>query len=235
MDRLWQDEVSDMIWDHFSWDEVVPVKTHIGMKRVKTGITGKTDPAIIPLVTEMVTKSTGKAEFDDCPITPAELGALVTGGTAALQAEVAARENLTLKKTQRRNKFQEVREGVAQFADFARSLYKGDEALLQGVGLNVVVPLPDPGPLPPTFKLRAQAGLVGGTMSVSWPMVIGRDFYTLEHALADGGPWTEAYRGKIGRTLLDGLTPGAEYHFRVRAWNSSGPGAWSDVAKKRPN
>src|SRR4051812_26647512 len=92
MYRLWKDNVSDMLWDHFSWDEVVPLSTEIkNMKRVKTGLSGKNDAAVIPLVSNMVTGATGKAEFDDCPVAVADLGALVTAGTAALSAESMAR------------------------------------------------------------------------------------------------------------------------------------------------
>jgi hypothetical protein len=234
MYRLWQDIVSDMHWDQFSWDEVVPVQIHHHkMKKVKTGITGKSDPAIVPLVNNMVTGATGKTEFDDCPITPAALGALVTAGTAALQAEVTARETLALKVTQRRNKFAEIREGVAQFADFARSYYKGDKASLQAVGLDVVEPLGLAGVLPAPASIRSRQGMLEGTIDVSWPFVVGRDFYTVECAPSASGPWTETYRGKAGRTTCTGLTSGAEYFFRVRAWNANGPGAWSDITKKR--
>jgi len=233
MYRLWQDNVSDMIWDHFSWDEVAPDNTEVRMKRVKTGISGKSDPAIIPLVTNMVTGATGKAEFDDCPITIAALGTLVTAGTAALQAEVTARETLALKVTQRRNKFDEIREGVSQFADFARSFYKGDKAQLQAVGLDVVEPLGLLGILPAPANLRSKQGMLDGTIDLSWPLVVGRDFYTVECAQSAAGPWSEAYRGKTGKTTCTGLTSGAEYFFRARAWNSSGPGTWSDITKKR--
>src|SRR6185503_13714162 len=120
MYRLWKDIVTDMVWDQFSWDEVVPVSRKVNrMKRVKTGLGGKSDPQIIPLVTNMVTGATGKPEFDDCPIAITDLAALVAGGTAALNAESMARETLALKVTERKNKFLEIREGVAQFADFA--------------------------------------------------------------------------------------------------------------------
>jgi hypothetical protein len=234
MYRLWQDNASDMTWDHFSWDEVVPVTTEVRkMKRVKTGITGKSDPTIIPLVNNMVTGATGKAEFDDCPMTPAALGTLATEGTAALQAEALAREALALKVTERRNKFRAIREGVAQFADFARSFYKADKAKLQAVGLDVAERLPNLGVLPGPSSLRSKQGVLEGAVDLSWPRVIGRDFYTVECATSSNGPWTEVYRGKIGRTTCTGLTSGTEYFFRTRAWNASGPGAWSDITKKR--
>lgn len=234
MYRLWQDNESDLTWDHFSWDEVVPdiavIKT---MKRVKTGITGKNDPTIIPLVNNMVTGATGKVEFDDCPMTPAALGALATAGTAAWQAEVSARETLALRVTERRNKFAEIRVGVAQFADFARSFYKADKAKLQAVGLDVVEPLGLVGVLPAPVTIRSKQGMLEGTIDVSWPLVVGRDFYTVECATSASGPFVETYRGKAGRTTCTGLTSGAEHFFRVRAWNSAGPGAWSDITKKR--
>jgi hypothetical protein len=235
MYRLWKDNVSDMVWGHFSWDEVELVNTEVHMKRVKTGITGKSDPAIIPLVTTMATNAATKPEFDDCPVTPAELSALVAGGTAALQLEVSRRELLAETVTLRHDKFKEIRKAVSQFADFARSYYEGDKALLQAVGLDVAEPQPNLNPLAAPFKLRAVAGEVEGTMRLSWPNVIGRDFFKLEQAQSGSGPWTVVYEGALCRTTIEGLTSGAEYFWRVRAHNSSGPGAWSDLAKKRPN
>ncbi|HEY0548936.1 MAG TPA: fibronectin type III domain-containing protein, partial [Verrucomicrobiae bacterium] len=198
----------------------------------KTGVGGKGDPAIIPLVTKMVTGATGKPEFDDCPIAIADLGALVAGGTAALNAESLARDTLALRVTQRKDQFVDIREGVAQFADFARSFYKGDKAKLQAVGLDVVEPL-GLGLLPAPKNLRSKPGLLEGTIALTWTLVIGRDFYTVECAQSASGPWTEVYKGKAGRTSCTGLTSGAEYFFRTRAWNASGPGAWSDITKKR--
>jgi hypothetical protein len=234
MYRLWKDIVTDMVWDQFSWDEVVPVNTEIKrMKRVKSGLTRKNDPSIVPLVTNMVTGATGKPEFDDCPITPTELGALVAAGVIALNAESMAYDTLALKITQRRNQFAAIRVGVAQFADFARSFYKGDKAKLQAVGLDVVEPLGTGGVLPAPADLRSKQGMLDGSIDLIWPFVLGRDFYTLECAQSASGPWNEVYKGKAGRASCGGLTSGAEYFFRARAWNASGPGEWSDITKRR--
>ena len=67
------------------------------MKRVKTGISGKNDPTIVPLVTNMVAGATSKAEFDDCPIAVTALNALVTDGTAGTVQLVAT--NGTISET----------------------------------------------------------------------------------------------------------------------------------------
>jgi len=233
MYRLWKDIVTDMVWDQFSWDEIVPVsRKNKRMKKVKTGLSGKSDPQIIPLVTNMVAGATGKDEFDDCPIAIDDLAALAAGGTTALNAESMARDTLALKVTERKNQFLDIREGVAQFADFARSFYKGDKAKLQAVGLDVVEPLGNGGVLPAPL-LRSKQGKLDGTIELNWPLVTGRDFYTAECAESASGPWTEVYKGKAGRTSCTGLNSGAEYFFRARAWNAAGPGTWSDITKKR--
>ena len=49
MYRLWKDEVTDMTWDHFSWDEVVQ-KTVNTMKPLKIGLHSKNDPKVVLLV-----------------------------------------------------------------------------------------------------------------------------------------------------------------------------------------
>ena len=203
------------------------------MKRVKTGLSGKSDAAIIPLVSNMVTGATGKTEFDDCPISVADLGALVTTASDALSAESMTKDTLGVKRTERENAFKALREAVAQFADFARSFYKADKAKLQAVGLDVVESSGSVGVLPAPTNLRSKAGKLEGTIDLKWPLVVGRDFYTLECAQASTGPWTEVYKGKAGRTTCRGLTSGSEYYFRVRAWSPAGPGTWSDITNKR--
>jgi hypothetical protein len=68
----------------------------------------------------------------------------------------------------------------------------------------------------------------------SWDDYLAKLFtYTEKCAESAVGPWTEVYKGKAGRTSCTGLTSGAEYFFRVRAWNAAGPGMWSDITKKR--
>ena len=202
------------------------------MKRVKTGITKKRDADIITPVSNMVAAATGKPEFAACPISPADLGTLVNTASNALTAETQAADALGLRQTERKMAFQAVRDGVAQFADFARSTYKGDKALLQAVALDVIEPFPL-GVLPAPQNLRGKLGKLDGTIDVFWKSVAGRDFYTLECAPAATGPWTEDYKGKAGRATCSGLTSGSEYFFRVRAWGAAGPGAWSDISKKR--
>jgi hypothetical protein len=87
--------------------------------------------------------------------------------------------------------------------------------------------------LPAPTNLRSKPGLLDGSIDLNWPFVPGRDFYTAECGQSAAGPWTEVYKGKAGKTSCTDLTSGAEYFFRVRAWNASGPGAWSDITKRR--
>src|SRR5687767_381596 len=61
MYRLWKDIAGDMLWDQFSFDEVIVSITKIKrMKRVKTGLAGKPDQTVPPLVAAMIAGATGK-------------------------------------------------------------------------------------------------------------------------------------------------------------------------------
>jgi hypothetical protein len=56
----------------------------------------------------------------------------------------------------------------------------------------------------------------------------------VEYSTTANGPWTQVYTSRALRTTCGGLTPGAEYFFRVRAaGGSTGLGPWSDITKKR--
>ena len=81
--------------------------------------------------------------------------------------------------------------------------------------------------------LRSSGGALEGSIDVEWDPVRGRYNYFLQCAQHAEGPWTTAYTGRASRATCGGLTPGAEYFFRVQAQGFAGLGPWSDITKKR--
>jgi hypothetical protein len=102
------------------------------------------------------------------------------------------------------------------------------------VGLDVTNPPAPRGPLAAPINLQSFIGDLEGTIHLQWERVIRRDYYVLECAQSASGPWTQVYGGKKTRTTCGGLTPGAEYFFRVRAaGGTTGTSPWSDITRKR--
>ena len=217
---------------HFTRGEVVRSNSSNSMKRLKTGMNGKNGPELVQLVLNCAAGAAGKVEFDDCPISLADLTTLANAGTTALTDESMAKDVLGMKRTARAVKFKQIREGFEQFAAFARSVYKDDKLALQAVCLDVVeiggpIGLPDA-----PANLRSVPGALEATIGLRWNKT-RRDFYEVECASSVSGPWTRIYAGKAQRTTCIDLVPGAEYFFRVRARTAAGYGPWSDITKCR--
>ena len=233
MNLLWKDDGSTMSWDHFSWDSISVPQDH--MKKVKTGMNGKADPAILPIANSIIAGATGKVELANSPVTLVTLGDQRDDADTAYTAEVQAKEAWLMKRTERRTAFKELRTSVNRFALHANAVYVGDKASLQALGLDVVEIAGLVGVLPGPANLRAIRGVLEGSIVVRWRKVRGTDNYVLECAETATGPWTESYRGSGVTATCAGLVPGKEYFFRVQAWGTAGGGAWSDITKMRAN
>ena len=193
-----------------------------------------TNAEVLQLVTDIIAGATGKAELATSPVTLAQLTTLKTEGQAALNAESLADDALSTRRTELADKFVEIRKAVDGFAQHAGTVYDHDKASLQAIGLDVASPPVPTGPLPAPSNLQSFTGDMEGTIHLQWDPVIRRDVYLAECAQSAAGPWTSAYSGKRARTTCSGLTPGAEYFFRVKAQGGTTQySPWSDITKKR--
>lgn len=89
------------------------------------------------------------------------------------------------------------------------------------------------GLLPAPANVRAKAGPVEGAVSLLWSGVVGKLTYELEYATSVNGPWTRCYNKGRARHVCEGLTPGTEYWFRVRAIGDAGASEWSNPVRRR--
>ena len=233
MIRQWKDEVSEMHWDAFSWDEVVPEQEPTSMKRLKVGLNKKNDAGIVQLVDTIVTGATGKPELATPPVTLVALTAHGEDLTDAMSEEAQAKAAWIEKRSARRDKSKAARLDIRLFAQYAHTQFKGDKTKLNALGLDVVE-FPGPlGVLPAPTNLRSPPGKMNDCIDLLWNAVRGRESHELQKAESANGPWTEVYRGKKTGACCQDLEPGKQYFFRVRAYGMSGPGAWSDITSAR--
>ncbi len=192
------------------------------------------DPEVLQLVGNIIAGATGKVELATSPVILAQLTSLKTDGEAAMTAESLAEDALTARRTERADLFVHIRAAVDGFAQHAGTVYKHNKALLQAVSLDVANPAAPLGPLLAPGNLQSFFGDMEGTIHLQWDRVKRRHTYILECASSINGPWTQVYMGKFPRATCGGLTPGAEYFFRVRAiGGSTGTSPWSDTTRKR--
>ena len=104
---------------------------------------------------------------------------------------------------------------------------------LQSTGFDIVGSPQPLGELPQVQNLRIEASSVEGHLRARWKRVAGARNYVLDQAANPEGPWAlgVATTTRTSHTFT-GLTPGAKYWFRARAFGTSGFGGWSDPACK---
>jgi hypothetical protein len=220
-------------WNSGTWNEVLPDKKKIKRMQVKTRTHRLLDSEVVQLANNIIAGATGKTELASGPVTVAQLQTLTDDSVEKLNEEELADDALALTRTARQEKLRELRDGINRFAAFADSVYAGDKMQLQAVGLEVRNPALPLGLPSQPLNLRSEGGVLEGTINLVWRPVVGRPQYFAECASAADGPWTQVYTGRAAHTTCGGLTPGAEYFFRVRAHAVAGAGPWSDITKKR--
>lgn len=220
-------------WSAGSWDEVLPDNTKTSMKTVKTGVGRMSNAEVLQLMNNIIIGATGNADFTTPNPTLPVLQALFDTGTQCLDGVALAETTLAVKLTERDNKFGEIRDKIAIFANWAVQHCAGDRVKLQSVGLDVRANATPVGPMPAPQGLQSSGGDLEGTIDLQWEPVRGRYNYFVECAPASNGPWTTVYTGRASRATCGGLTPGSEYFLQVRAQGFAGLGPWSDITKKR--
>lgn len=202
--------------------------------QVKTNVGQLSDPAVLQLGDNIIAGATGKTELADSPLTLAQLQTLVTDGSTALNQESLANDAAAVKLTARVEAMEALRAGINRYAEYADTVYDGNKLSLQAIGLSVRNPPTPVGPLPTPTGLVSRSGALEGTVELEWDAITyGRPQYFVACSSSADGPWAEVGSGRVAKTVIGALTPGAEYFFRVRVQGAAGNSPWSDITKRR--
>lgn len=158
---------------------------------------------------------------------------------AANEAYQAAKAQLGSLKTTRDQKLDALRAEANHTAIAAMTESKGDPAMLQAAGFDIVdpaAPPPPPSVEPPTNLLLSagdEEGSVDAACDPPGPKSIIRSYqwqYTSGDPLT--GTYVDAEPTTTSRTTLSGLPSGQRIWVRVRVVTTRGTTGWSDPATK---
>lgn len=186
-------------------------KLALGVTHI-TAMTGNTN---YPVATRVPTDAQMQAAQDDL---------------AAAQAEVDAAEVAWKQKIQIRDQKEAAWDMVITArANNCEAVTPTDLAALQSTGFPLRSAGGPVGDLPAPGDLRAVPLDFEGQVDLRCKTVKGAGSYEWECKLhSDAGVWAQVKISLGASIRVTGLTPLAQYAFRVRAIGSAGPGAWSD-------
>ena len=155
---------------------------------------------------------------------------------ATAEAEVDAAEIAWKQKLQIRDQKEAAWDTVITArANNCEAVTPNDAAALASTGFPLRSSGAPIGALPAPGDLRAVATKNEGEIDLRCHTVKGASSYEWECRLYSdlNAPWTPVKPSTSARLLVQELTPGVVYAFRVRAVGAAGPGSWSDEATER--
>lgn len=203
------------------------------MSKIKLDLRSKTAEAKAALAHNHHTAFAGSPFAAAAVPTQAEIDAAADAMDTALADVAAARAALKNKQELRDQKEATLEELLTRRAKYCEAVSGGDPALLTAWAFTLSSD-PEPiGELPAPLNLLAEMGEASGTIDISWKAVRGADSYVVEcssHTVPR--TWQQIKIASRPTIVVNGLTSGQSYVFRVAAVGPAGQGPWSDEAIK---
>jgi hypothetical protein len=197
------------------------------MKRLKLRLSRRSPVKLLELADDASACLTGNENFPDVE---EEVDAVTTaaGDLAGTRMKIAKVEAVlrTLRSTHGRQVVV-LREALDRLRRRVEAQAGGRLLVLQSSGIPLTrdhVPI---GRLPQVAKLRVRRATHEGSLYCRWKAVRGATIYQLEVSSSPDGPWHDRVPTSRCWHTLRGLTPGAVYWVRVRAFGTAGFGGYS--------
>jgi len=209
-------------------------KTQKNMALIKVGVTKMSVPAKIQFTRQIVLDMTNNANFaapsPDLEMLSQAAAALESAYNAALQARANAKTQTSIMG----QKSATLDLLLMQEASYVQNSSGGDKAKIESAGFDVRDTPTPIGQLPPPAEPKAAPSQNSGTILLSWKKVRGAKSYLIERALDSNQPleWAVATMSTKSKAVVNTMTSGLRYWFRVAAVGSAGPGAWSEPISK---
>lgn len=204
------------------------------MAKAKFSMTKMTDLEQIQAVTDLKVGMTGNANFTTPGPTLAAGGTIIATAQAAVTTADAAQQAALLATANKDTAMLALSGLATQWVAYMQAASLGDAAKLMSGGL-AVQGASTPASIPNQVgNLAMSGGDNSGELDLQWDPVSGANHYEEQLcALMDFSAGIIMLSGATkSKTAAFSLTSGARMFGRVRAVNSAGAGAWSDVASK---
>lgn len=204
------------------------------MSKPKLELRLKADAEILAFARAHITAMTGNPNFPAPEPAPAALLAAVDAYETALNEAIAASAAAQTKTSAKDAQRAALELLLTQRAASVEIQSGGEETKILSAGFGVRASASPVGAMAQPQNFRATMGDLTGEIDLQWDPVRGAKSYILEcrtHG-ATPGAWQQVKIVTSSKYSAQGLTPGQEYAFRVRAVGTAGEGPWSDEAVK---
>jgi hypothetical protein len=209
-------------------------KTRKNMALIKVGVTKMSVPAKIQYTRQIVLDMSNNPNFaapsPDLNALSEAAAALEAAYNVALQARANAKTQTSIMG----QKSAALDLLLMQEASYVQNSSGGDKAKIESAGFDVRDTPTPIGQLPPPAEPKAAPSPNPGTIQLSWKKVRGAKSYLIERAVDSNQPldWAVATMSTKTKAVVNTMTSGLRYWFRIAAVGSAGPGAWSEPISK---
>jgi hypothetical protein len=203
------------------------------MALVKVGVTKMSVPAKIQYTRQIVLDMTNNPNFAAPSPDLDSLSDAATALESAYNAALQARANAKMQTSVMGQKSAVLDLLLMQEASYVQSTSGGDKAKIESAGFDVRDTPTPIGQLPAPAEPKAVPSQNPGMIQLSWKKVRGAKSYLIERALDNQRlEWAAASTSTKTKAMVNTMTSGLRYWFRVAAIGSAGQGTWSEPISK---
>lgn len=204
------------------------------MAKPKLDNKNKTPLQKVQKTSDLVTATTGNANFTTPNPSLATMTAKADALAAAYSARESAKQTLDQKQMELETAEADLDSTLVLFVAYVETTSGGDAAKILSSGLALRGAPTPIGPMPQVEGLDSIVGDAEGVVTLRWKAVKGAKTYevqTCPDPITAAG-WTGVGLPTKASLVVPGLPSGGRCWFRVRAIGSAGPGPWSDPCVK---
>jgi hypothetical protein len=227
-----------VFWDMLGFfydmqEEAGPQMKHT-MAKPKVDLRGKKPLEKVQKTGEIVTSTTGNANFPTPNPTLATLTAKADSLAAAISARDIAKQTLDEMQAALLTAEAELDATLTLFAAYVESASGGDAQKILSSGLALKGQASPVAAMPKVTGLDSTGSESEGSVILRWDALKNAKTYEVQTCPdpITGGGWTSAGLPTKSTLTVSGLPTGGRCWFRVRAVGSAGPGPWSDPCVK---
>lgn len=183
---------------------------------------------------QIVTAMTNNSSFPNPNPPLPDMTSALEGLAQAFAAVQSARSDVTTKVASQDNAESKVDQMLTQLASYVESVAGKDDALITSIGIETKASRSAPTLPGIPQALTANAGEHDGEISLAWRAVPNARSYAIETTQdpATTSSWTHIGIATSASRVIQNLTSGKRYWFRVAAVGAVGQSGWSEHATK---